>query len=94
MFSSNTSLSNSDNEFENLDTHFSNASKSIIIVNPTLKSIKSVESFNILGQTIYSIKDIPNINYSEFKTKNISSGTYIIKLKTETGIVSKKVLVE
>jgi hypothetical protein len=48
----------------------------------------------MLGQSIYVIKDIPSENYSEFKTKHISSGTYIIKLETETGIHTKKVLVE
>ncbi|RLD26424.1 MAG: MAM protein, partial [Bacteroidetes bacterium] len=90
----NTTFSDTDNEFDSLDTHFSNALESIIIINPTLKNIKSVELVNILGQSVYSIQDIPNINYSEFKTNNISSGTYIIKLETETGTLTKKVLVE
>ncbi len=94
VFNDNSTLSDTDNEFESLDAHFSNATESIIIINPTLKSIKSVELFNMLGQSIYVIKDIPSENYSEFKTKNISSGTYIIKLETETGIHTKKVLVE
>ena len=94
VFSNNTTLSDTDNEFESLDTHFSNASKSIIIINPTLKSIKSVELIDILGQSIYAIKNIPSENYLEFKTKYISSGTYIIKLKTETGTLTKKVLIE
>ncbi|RLD29488.1 MAG: MAM protein, partial [Bacteroidetes bacterium] len=94
VFSNNITLSNVDNEFESLDTYFSNSSKNIIIINPTLKNIKSVELINMLGQSIYDIKDIPNENYSEFKTKHISSGTYIIKLKTETGTLTKKVLVK
>lgn len=85
---------NESDELNGFNVHFSNASESIIIINPTLKHIKSVELFNILGQTVYSIKDIPSINYSEFKINNISSGTYIVKLHTETGTLTKKVLVE
>ena len=90
----NSALGNSDDELISLDVHFSNAKESIIIINPTFKNIQSVELINMLGQTIYTIKDIPGTNYSEFKTKNISSGTYTIKLNTETGTLSKKVLVE
>ena len=81
-------------EFGSLDIHFSNRLESIIVINPALKNIQSVELFNILGQTVYSIKNIPSVNYSEFKAKNISSGTYILKLNTETGTLTKKVLVE
>ncbi len=86
--------SNNLEEFNNLDIHFSNTSQSIVIINPELINIKSVELFNVLGQSIYSIKDIPSINHSKFKTKNISSGTYILKLNTETKILTKKVLVD
>jgi len=93
-FSNNATLNDLDNEFNNLNVHFSNATESIVIINPMLREIKSVELFNMLGQSIYALKNIPNINYSEFKTKNISTGTYIIKIETEIGTVSKKVLVE
>jgi hypothetical protein len=49
---------------------------------------------NILGQTITDIKNITNENYKEIEVKNLSSGTYIIKLRTDNGTISKKVLVE
>lgn len=90
----NGALGNSDDELISLDVHFSNAKESIIIINPTFKKIQSVQFINMLGQIIYNIKDIPSTNYSEFKTKNISSGTYTIKLNTETGTLTKKVLVK
>ena len=92
-FSDNGTLNDLDNEFENLNVHFSNASESIIIINPTLKTINSVELYNMLGQSIYELKEIPNTDHLEVKTQNISRGTYIIKLVTETGIISKKVLI-
>lgn len=47
----------------------------------------------MLGQTVYFICQFPSINYSELKINNVSSGAYLIKLQTETGILIKKVLV-
>lgn len=47
----------------------------------------------MLGQSIYSQKNILNINFLELKINNVSSGAYLIKLQTETGLLSKKVLV-
>jgi hypothetical protein len=35
-----------------------------------------------------------NENYLEFKTKHIQTGAYLIKIKTEDGTVSKKVLIK
>jgi len=85
---------NNSEEFNEYNVYFSNAIESIVIINPKLKNIKSLELLNILGQTIYSIKDIPNINYSAFKANNIGAGTYIIKLESENGMLTKKVLIE
>ncbi|MEZ4796593.1 MAG: choice-of-anchor D domain-containing protein [Flavobacteriaceae bacterium] len=84
------------NEFEidNIDVHYSNAIESIVLINPTNQNIKSIELINILGQSIKTINNISNADYKEYEVKNLSSGTYIIKMETEKGTVSKKVLVE
>ena len=74
--------------------HYSNAIESIVLINPTMQSIKSIEMSNILGQSITVIKNITNESYKEIEVKNLSSGTYIIKLRTDNGSISKKVLVE
>ena len=58
-----------------------------------MKNIISTELFDILGQSIHKFESARNENYITYKTKNISSGTYIIKLNTDSGIVSKKVLI-
>ncbi|MBT8273327.1 MAG: T9SS type A sorting domain-containing protein, partial [Bacteroidia bacterium] len=83
-----------DNEFDTLDVHYSNDLESIVLVNPLRKNIKSIEMFNILGQTIYSVEAASNSDYAEYEVSNLSTGTYVLQLNTENGILSKKVLVE
>ena len=91
---SNQALSNQ--EFEDNNTvyaFFANDSESIVINNPKMVNINSVEIINMIGQTIYKYDTIELNHTIELKTKNISTGAYIIKLNTENGIISKKVLV-
>ncbi|WP_442954719.1 T9SS type A sorting domain-containing protein [Paucihalobacter sp.] len=48
----------------------------------------------MLGQSITNIKNISDSGYSEYPVKNLSAGTYIIKINTVSGSVSKKVLIK
>ena len=94
VFSPGEALSIDDNELSVIDVHYSNASESIVLVNPTFKEVKSIEMYNILGQSIYKIDNVATTDYSEFKADALSNGTYIIKINTNKGTISKKVLVE
>lgn len=89
----NQSLSVEDFETNNLDVFFANTTESIVINNPKNIQIDAVKIINMLGQTAYRFNKMETKSYLELKTKNLSSGTYIIKLKTEIGEISKKVLV-
>jgi len=93
MFNS-QALEDTDEELDKIDIHFSNSVKSIVVMNPTLKEINTIELVNIIGQSIYKIKNVPNDNYNEFRIENLTSGTYIIKLKTDENLITKKVIVE
>jgi hypothetical protein len=93
-FSKAVALNTDDFENTSLQVYFSNEKESIIIHNPEVKNIESTEIFNLLGQSIYRFDSISNENYMEYKTKYLSAGTYIIKLKTDSSIVSKKVLIK
>lgn len=93
-FSNQDALSIKDENLNKLNVHYSNALESIVLINPNMQTIKSIDISNIVGQTIRVIKNLSNESYKEIEVKNLSSGTYIIKLKTENGIISKKVLVE
>ncbi len=68
--------------------------KTKVLYNPKLKHIESIEIFNILGQSMFEFKTKSNENYITYKPKSLNAGAYIIKLKTESGIISKKVLIE
>ncbi|WP_417197629.1 T9SS type A sorting domain-containing protein [Bizionia sp.] len=54
----------------------------MVIQNPKLVDLKSVEVFNILGQSIYTFDDLETAITVELKTNKISTGTYILHLKT------------
>jgi hypothetical protein len=80
-------------ESGNLEVYYTNDTKNLVIDNPASKEINSAEIFNILGQSIYKFENIETGNYLEFKTKNLSPGTYIINIQTIEESVTKKVLV-
>ncbi len=88
------SLGIDDETKDHMDILYSNDIDKIILINPNLIKVKSIELFNILGQSVHTIKDISDSGYSKYDVKNLISGTYIIKLYTENGsVVTKKVLV-
>lgn len=89
-----TSLGTEDNEQVSLNVFYSNEESSLILHNPNLKYINSAQLLNILGQSIFEFKHIQNQNYQKFKTKHLNAGTYIIKVETKEGTVSKKVLIK
>jgi hypothetical protein len=94
-FSNNAFALSTDNfDQEYVYVYFSNEKESIIVHNPNSKNIQSVELYNVLGQSIFNQTNNENSDYLEFKTNKIQAGTFIIKLNTEDGIVSKKVLIE
>ena len=93
-FSQGESLGVSENELNNIEVYYSNESESIVLENPNLTEIEKIEFLNILGQTIKSITRIEKQEISEYKVKNLSSGTYVLKMHTVSGSVSKKVLVK
>ncbi|MFD2824095.1 T9SS type A sorting domain-containing protein, partial [Lacinutrix iliipiscaria] len=62
--------------------------------NPNSVEIDSAKIINMIGQVVMTFDTIETSTSIELKTKNLSVGAYIIKLETEIGEVSKKVLVK
>jgi len=83
-----------DNNLEAMDVYYSNADNSIVINNPMLEKIESVEMFNMPGQSVYRFNSMSNNSAYMLKTASLSTGTYIINMKTSNGVVSAKVLVK
>ncbi len=83
-------------DFENttLEVYFSNEKESFIIHNPDLKYVESVSVFNLLGQSVYKFNTKAQENYMEHKAKRIAPGVYIVKMKTDHTLLSKKILIK
>ena len=78
-----------------IDVVYSNDIKKVVIINPSQLEVKSITLYNMLGQSVYYNANIAQSNYSEYNIENLSVGTYIIKLQTQTGsLVTKKVLIK
>ncbi|MEP1488070.1 MAG: choice-of-anchor D domain-containing protein [Algibacter sp.] len=88
------SLSINDIEYNNIEVYYNNEKESIIIHNPTLLNIKSIEMYTILGQSIYKFNENSNVKDIEHKIRNLNMASYIIKLQTTQGLISKKILVK
>ncbi|MGS2726608.1 LamG-like jellyroll fold domain-containing protein [Psychroserpens sp. BH13MA-6] len=77
-----------------LDVFYDTKTESIVVLNPNFVDVTSIKLFNIIGQNITTIENISELDYSEYEVKNLSTGTYIIKIDTLSGLLSKKVLVK
>lgn len=77
-----------------IEVYFSNEDKHVVLHNPNAQLIESVEMINILGQSLFKFEINANNDYLKYKASEIKTGTYILKIKTEYGKVSKKVLIK
>jgi hypothetical protein len=94
-FGTNNLLGIDDQENKTLDVVYSNDIEKIVLINPNLIEVTSIELFNIMGQLVKQLENISESGYSEYDVENLSTGTYIIKLYAASGSVStKKVLVK
>ncbi|PIA82201.1 hypothetical protein BFR04_10565 [Gaetbulibacter sp. 4G1] len=91
---SKNSLGTDDIEDTNLEVYFSNEKESFIIHNPDLKFVETVSVYNLLGQSIYEFSTKSHENHITHKTKSIAAGVYIVKMKTDNAILSKKILIK
>jgi len=83
-----------DNQLEeNMDVFYSNSENSIVIDNPMGEKIKSVRMFNVLGQIVYEFNTLFSSKNYKLETNGLSTGGYIVNIKTSTGEFTTKVLV-
>ncbi|TCK64031.1 putative secreted protein (Por secretion system target), partial [Winogradskyella wandonensis] len=78
---------------DKLDVRYANNIDKLVLINPHGLKVNDIQLFNILGQHVLSIEDIKSENLSQYNVGNLNPGTYIIKLNTVSGSVSKKVLI-
>jgi hypothetical protein len=94
-FESQTLSINETDKNDGIIVLYSRNYKTLIIKNNDLDTtIHSVSLFNMLGQTIsnWDVEDKEQTNI-QIPIKNISSGIYIVKVKTSNGESSKKIII-
>ncbi|WP_159950945.1 T9SS type A sorting domain-containing protein [Polaribacter septentrionalilitoris] len=75
-----------------LNIYLNNSSKHIILQNKNNLNITNLEIFNTLGQRLKEWKNTENNHTSKFDISNLSSTVYIVKVKTDKGVFTKKII--
>ncbi|SEG36051.1 LamG-like jellyroll fold domain-containing protein [Flavobacterium urumqiense] len=65
--------------------------KKLVISKNQSVDIKEVSIYNLVGQQLSTMKKVPNGNTIEIPF-NVQSGVYLIKISTDKGVVSKKII--
>ena len=88
-------LSNDDNPLlQEFYLFADNQAKQIVVRNNNNSIIKKVELFNILGQPVKTWKDITTQVQQRLDINDVPSSIYIVKVTTDKGETTKKIVVE
>lgn len=88
-------LSTSDNPlFQDFNLYMNNSADQIMIRNNNNSVIKKVELFNILGQTIQTWNQIDATKTQHALDVFVPSALYVVKVTTERGEITKKIVVD
>ncbi|MEO9570720.1 MAG: T9SS type A sorting domain-containing protein, partial [Polaribacter sp.] len=77
-----------------LTLYMNNDSKEIVIQNLNNVKINKVELFNIIGQKVKIWKDMQNMTTNKLNVNKLPSAIYVVKVDTEKGIITKKIIIE
>lgn len=95
VFTTPESLSTNDNDLSELNLYYSIVREKVIVLNPNNLNLKSLEIYSIEGQSVYTNNQLWEGNYGEYEINNLSTGVYIVKLKTDENVeVTKKIIVK
>lgn len=91
-----SALSISDQELENVTVSYLNETNEIYVKVPSTIEANEVQLLSILGQKInaWIISDAKVTQEFRIPVNSLSEGNYILKLKTNSGVINKKVLVK
>jgi large repetitive protein len=71
-----------------------NGTRNILLINPELIKINRVYLNNILGQQVHVYFDVPLERKIELPVNRFNAGVYIVKVHSENGVFTKKVILE
>jgi hypothetical protein len=80
--------------FNNLKFYYAINRNKIVILNPKGVELEQLEVVNMMGQTVYSLSDLYQYSYNEYEIARLITGTYIVKLNTASGVLTKKIIIK
>lgn len=84
-----------ENTSQSLAIIYANDRNKIVLINPNQLALRTIELYNLLGQSVDTITTLSQSSYSEYNTNTLSTGAYIVKLYTASNVViTKKILVD
>ena len=90
----NSFLSNTNFSTDDLAVFQNNTIKSFTVMNPSLKSIKSIQLFDMAGKLISNIENVGAKDKYQYPTSSYSDAIYIVKLTTsDNRVYNKKITV-
>ena len=72
-------------------TIYPNPTLDVLKINSNQTTLKSIQIFNLLGKEIKSYKK-ENANQNTFDVSNLKTGLYILKINTDKGSVTRKIV--
>ncbi|MDG4716646.1 T9SS type A sorting domain-containing protein [Winogradskyella marincola] len=94
-FQNPSTLSIDDNIDTQLDFYYEMNTNQLVVRNPKNLNVTGIEVYNISGQKVYIIDDVLNENHSKYDITSLTSGIYIIRMRTDDNvIVSKKIVIQ
>ena len=88
------SLSAEENNLLNEVTIFHDANSKEVVVKSSSVLIEKVEVYNLLGQDVLLHENSTKIARIAVSSEHLKNGVYIVKVKTDKGILNKKIVIE
>jgi hypothetical protein len=77
-----------------ISVYADNSANEIVIKNNNNQPIKKVELYNLFGQKVHDWKNIETQFENRLKTNQLPSAVYIVKVFSEKGTISKKIIID
>jgi len=89
-------LSVIDNDYKDILVNYLQKTNEIYIKTPPQIDTKQIYVINVAGQIIksWNMTNLPLTSELKIPVKNISEGTYIIKIETSTRSINKKIIIK
>jgi len=92
----NNTLSVIDNDYKDILVNYLQKTNEIYVKTPPQIDTKQIYVINVAGQIIksWNMTNLPLASELKIPVKNISEGTYIIKIETSTRSINKKIIIK